>query len=159
MTTAPQPQEKPTNKRSLARLAAVQALYQMDVSGTSLTTIVAEYETFRLGQELDGEQYKDADAAWFRNTVSAVVRRQKIIDPLINEVLPGDWKLARMDITLRAILRCGVVEFLTRQDVPAKVIISEYVDVAVAFFPGGKEARFVNAVLDHMAREAVPDAF
>jgi N utilization substance protein B len=144
--------QKPTNKRSLARLAAVQALYQMDLTGTSLTRIVAEFENHRLGKELDGEQYKDADPAWFRSTVSGVVQRQKIIDPIINASLPEDWPLSRMDVTLRSILRCAVVEFLARQDVPAKVIISEYLDVTKAFFEG-EEPRLVNGVLDRIARQ------
>lgn len=140
------------NKRSLARLAAVQALYQMDISGTSLTSVVAEYENFRLGQEIDGEQYAQADEAWFRHTVSGVVQRQRAIDPIIHSTLPQSWPLARMETTLRAILRCAVLEFLARKDVPAKVIISEYVEVTKAFFDG-EESKLVNGVLDKIARQ------
>ncbi|MEN0087731.1 MAG: transcription antitermination factor NusB [Pseudomonadota bacterium] len=157
MSDAPKPATTPQkgkgpNKRSLARLAAVQAIYQLDVSGSSLTSIVAEYETFRLGQEIDGEQMLEADVGWFRNTVAGVVQRQKVIDPLINHSLPNAWPLARMDTTLRAILRCGVLEFLARRDVPAKVIISEYVDVTKAFFEGD-EPKIVNGVLDRIGRQ------
>jgi len=143
---------QPANKRSLARLASVQALYQMDISGTSLMRIVSEYENFRLGQEIDGEQYADADEAWFRHTVSGVVQKQRVIDPLIHDTLPENWSLARMETTLRAILRCATLEFLARKDVPAKVIISEYVEVTKAFFEGD-EPRLVNAVLDNIARQ------
>lgn len=144
---------RPANKRGAARLAAVQALYQMDVGGTGLLETVAEYETIRLGQEIDGETYREADAAWFRDIVSGVVRSQKEIDPLIHTSLTADWPLARLDTTLRAILRAGSYEVLNRRDVPTAVIVTEYVDVAKAFF-GEEEPRLVNAVLDRVARRS-----
>jgi N utilization substance protein B len=144
---------KPANKRGAARLAAVQALYQMDVGGTPLLEIVAEYESFRLGQEVDGETYREADAAWFRDVVSGVVRGQTEIDPLIHTSLTPDWPLARLDTTLRAILRAGTYEVMNRKDVPVAVIVTEYVDVAKAFY-AEDEPRLVNAVLDRIARRS-----
>ncbi|MBO0903419.1 transcription antitermination factor NusB [Jiella sonneratiae] len=147
---------KAANKRGAARLAAVQALYQMDVGGSTLMETVAEYESFRLGREIDGEQYRDADAAWFRDVVSGVVRQQTTIDPLIHTALPTDWPLARLDTTLRAILRAGAFEIRSRLDVPVAVIINEYVDVARAFY-AEEEPRLVNAVLDRIARQNRPD--
>ncbi|MEX6508563.1 transcription antitermination factor NusB [Jiella sp. M17.18] len=151
--TGPKPREtRPANKRGVARLAAVQALYQMDVGGTPLLETVAEYESFRLGREIDGETYRDADPAWFRDIVSGVVRQQKVIDPLIHGALPADWPLSRLDTTLRAILRAGVFELLQRRDVPVAVIVTEYIDVARAFY-AEDEPRLVNAVLDRIARQ------
>lgn len=150
--TVPKPQ-KPANKRGAARLAAVQALYQMDVGGTGLLETVAEYESFRLGQEVDGETYREADAAWFRDIVSGVVRAQTAIDPLIHTSLTPDWPLARLDTTLRAILRAGAYEVTSRKDVPVAVIVTEYVDIAKAFY-AEDEPRLVNAVLDRIARRS-----
>ena len=132
--SASRPPVRPANKRGAARLAAVQALYQMDIGGTGLLETVAEYETTRLGQEIDGETYREADAAWFRDIVSGVVRAQKSIDPLIHTSLTADWPLSRLDTTLRAIMRAGAYELMNRKDVPTAVIVTEYVDVAKAFF-------------------------
>ncbi|MCB8837509.1 transcription antitermination factor NusB [Aurantimonas sp. VKM B-3413] len=155
--TGPKQREvKPANKRGAARLAAVQALYQMDVGGASLLETVAEYEAFRLGREIDGDTYRDADPAWFRDIVSGVVRQQKTIDPLIHGALPTDWPLSRLDTTLRAILRAGVFELLQRRDVPIAVIVTEYIDVAKAFYVED-EPRLVNAVLDRIARSQRAD--
>ncbi len=145
---------KSANKRGAARLAAVQALYQMDVSGQGLLEVAAEYETFRLGKEVDGAQYREADPQWFRAILSGVVEHQKAIDPVIHQSLTGDWPLSRLDSTLRAILRAGVYELTHKQDVPVAVIVSEYVDIAHAFFEGGEEPGLVNAVLDRVARRA-----
>lgn len=142
---------KPANKRGVARLAAVQALYQMDIGGATLTETVAEYEASRLGKDIDGAQYREADAAYFRGIVGGVVADQKVIDPVIHDALTSDWPLSRLDTTLRSVLRCGVFELKHRKDVPARVIISEYVDVAKAFF-GVEEPRMVNGVLDRVAR-------
>lgn len=140
------------NKRGVARLAAVQALYQMDLSGAGITDIVAEFENLRLGKELDGEEYLDADAAWFRGLVAGVVGKQAILDPVIHKNLPEDWPLSRIDILLRAVLRGGSFELMERQDVPARVVITEYVEIAKAFFDSD-EPRLVNAVLDAIGRE------
>lgn len=142
---------KPANKRGAARLAAVQALYQMDVVGSGVLETVAEYESIRLGKEIDGETYHAADASWFRGVVAGVVEKQKQIDPLIHSSLAKDWPLSRIDSILRAILRAGVFELSSRKDVPAKVVITEYVDIAKAFFEGD-EPRMINGVLDRVAR-------
>lgn len=154
MTGSPQGERavKPANKRGAARLAAVQALYQMDVGGTGLLETTAEYEAFRLGREIDGAQYREADAQWFRAILAGVVGLQTTIDPLIHAALTDDWPLSRLDSTLRAILRAGAWELMERRDVTVPVIISEYVDIARAFF-GEEEPRLVNAVLDRVARD------
>ena len=143
---------KRANQRGAARLAAVQALYQMELSGTGVLEIVSEYENFRLGQELDGDQYLKADASWFRSIVAGVVKDQRALDPVIGDSLVEGWPLSRLDATLRAILRAGVFEIRERNDVPAPVIITEYVEIANAFF-GEEEPKLVNAVLDSVARK------
>ncbi len=149
---APRPGTKPANKRGAARLAAVQALYQMDVTGAGLLEVVAEYESFRLGKEVDGALYREADPQWFRSILSGVVENQKTIDPVIRKALPESWPLSRLDSTLRAILRAGVYEIREKADVPVAVIVSEYVDIAKAFYDGD-EPGLVNAVLDRIARK------
>ena len=147
-----EPAARPANKRGAARLSAVQALYQMDVGGSSLADVLAEFEAFRLGAELDGEQYREADPAWFRDLVKGVVAEQRILDPVIHRSLVAGWPLKRIDTTLRAILRAGAFELMRRKDVPARVVISEYMDVARAFYEED-EPRMVNGVLDKLARE------
>ena len=143
---------KLANQRGAARLAAVQALYQMDIGGTGVLEVVAEYEAHRLGQELDGETYLKADASWFRSIVSGVVREQTRLDPLIGSALQDDWALSRLDSTVRAILRAGTFELLDRKDVPVPVIVTEYVEIAHAFFEED-EPKLVNAVLDRIAKQ------
>lgn len=152
MTNDEKPPVKPANQRGAARLAAVQALYQMDVGGAGVLEVVAEYETHRLGQELDGDTYLKADASWFRSIVSGVVRDQVKIDPVVRSALQNDWPLSRLDSTLRAILRAGTFEILERKDVPIPVIVTEYVEIAQAFFEG-EEPKIVNAVLDRIAKQ------
>lgn len=147
---------KPANQRGAARLAAVQALYQMDISGTGVLEVVSEYENHRLGQELDGEQYLKADASWFRSIVSGVVRDQTKLDPLVRQALLDDWPLSRLDSTVRAILRAGTFELLERKDVPVAVIVNEYVEIARAFFDD-EEPKLVNAVLDRIAKRVRGD--
>jgi N utilization substance protein B len=146
------PTGKTANKRGVARLAAVQALYQMDVAGTGVLEVVAEYEAHRLGKEVDGTQYLDADPQWFRAIVSGVVAEQTLLDPMIRQALTEDWPLSRLDSTLRAILRAGIWELKDRVDVPTAVIVSEYVDIAKAFYTE-EEPKLVNAVLDRLAYE------
>ncbi len=143
---------KPANQRGAARLAAVQALYQMDIGGTGVLEVVAEYEEHRLGQELDGETYLKADPSWFRSIVAGVVRDQTKIDPLVRATLLESWPLSRLDSTLRAILRAGTFEIVERKDVPVPVIVTEYVEIAQAFFEG-EEPKIVNAVLDRIAKQ------
>ncbi|MBX2853998.1 MAG: transcription antitermination factor NusB [Rhodobacteraceae bacterium] len=138
--------------RSAARLAAVQALYRMEITGATWKETIGEFETHFIGAELEGAQYREADIALFRDLLRGVVERQTEIDKLTDAALVEKWPLGRVDPTLRAIFRCGGYELLARADVPYKVAINEYVDVAKAFFTGGQEARFANAVLDHMAR-------
>lgn len=149
---------RPANKRGSARLAAVQALYQMDLSNASVTSIVAEYENIRIGQEVDGETYLEADLGWFRGIVSGVVDLQKELDPKIHDALPSDWPLSRIDTLLRAVLRSGSFELLKRKDVPARVVINEYIDVAKAFFEED-EPKLVNGVLNKIARDLREDEF
>ncbi|MBB5572101.1 MULTISPECIES: transcription antitermination factor NusB [Rhizobium] len=148
---------KTANQRGAARLAAVQALYQMDIGGTGVLEVVAEYEAHRLGQELDGETYLKADASWFRSIVSGVVREQTRLDPLIGSALQDDWALSRLDSTVRAILRAGTFELLDRKDVPVPVIVTEYVEIAHAFFEED-EPKLVNAVLDRIAKQVRGEA-
>jgi N utilization substance protein B len=143
---------KQVNQRGAARLAAVQALYQMDVGGTGVLEIVAEYEEHRLGKEVDGDTYLKADASWFRSIVAGVVRDQRKLDPLIGSALQDDWALSRLDSTVRAILRAGTFEILERKDVPVPVIVTEYVEIAKAFFED-EEPKLVNAVLDRIAKQ------
>ena len=159
MSAAPQRHApKAANQRGAARLAAVQALYQMELAGSTLPDILAEYETHRLGKEIDGSQYRNADAGFFRDIVGGVVADQRELDPAIAASLTADWPLPRIDATLRAILRAGAFELCSRSDVPARVVISEYVDVANAFFEGEVPA-MVNAVLDTLARRQRPQEF
>jgi N utilization substance protein B len=144
--------------RSAARLAAVQALYQMDMTGIDLNEVVAEFETHRLGQEVEGEQYCEAEAQFFRDLVEGVVREQRRLDPMIDQQLAEGWRLTRVDSILRAILRSGAYELLLRDDVPARVVITEYVDIAHAFF-GEDEPKVVNGILDRLGHRARPQEF
>ena len=147
---------KTANQRGAARLAAVQALYQMDMAGSGVLEVVAEYEAHRLGQEVDGDTYLKADASWFRSIVSGVVRDQRQLDPMIGAALQDDWALSRLDSTVRAILRAGTFELKERKDVPVAVIVTEYVEIAKAFFED-EEPKLVNAVLDRIAKQVRTD--
>lgn len=138
--------------RSAARLAAVQALYQMDVGGADLGDIVAVFDSGSL-KVPDEDELPAADAKFFRDVVTGVVREQRALDPLIDAALVAGWPLARVEAVLRAILRAGAYELLHRADVPARVVVSEYVNVAGAFLDGD-ETGMVNAVLDQIARRA-----
>ncbi len=149
---------KRANKRGAARLAAVQALYQMDISDVRTNEVVEEYENLRIGQEVDGDEYLEADIGWFRGIVAGVVAEQTVLDPKIHKTLPDDWPLARIHTLLRSVMRAGVFELMKRNDVPARVIISEYLDVAKAFFEED-EPRLINGVLDTIARELRPEEF
>jgi len=144
--------EKKANRRGAARLAAVQALYQMDIAGAGINDIFAEFESHWLGGEVEGHRYLPAEAAFFRDIVSGVVRDQGRLDPLIDDALSKGWPLKRIDAILRAVLRAGAYELEHRKDVPGRVVVSEYVDVAHAFVES-EETGMVNAVLDQIARQ------
>ncbi len=146
------------NKRGTARLAAVQALYQMDMTGSRISDIVEEYENLRIGKEVDGDEYLEADLGWFRGIVSGVVSEQASLDPLIHKTLPSDWPLSRIDTLLRSVLRCGAFELKNRMDVPARVVISEYLEIAKSFF-AEDEPGLVNGVLDRIAKEVREQEF
>ncbi len=145
-------------ERSAARLAAVQALYQMDVTGKPLPDIFAEFEAFWIGMEVEGDQYNPAELAFFRDILSGVLKDQEPLDRTINATLVAGWPLARIDSVMRATLRGGAYELKKRKDIPARVVIKEYVDVAGAFF-GPDESGMINAVLDGMARQFRADEF
>jgi N utilization substance protein B len=146
------------SKRAAARLAALQALYQMEMTGSSLKKCEQEFESRWIGAEVDGAQYNEADMDHFRALLRGAVANQARIDQATNTALVARWPLAKIDPTLRALFRAAGAELLTTTT-PPKVAISEFVDVAKAFFDAGKEAKFVNAVLDHMARDIRPEAF
>jgi transcription antitermination protein NusB len=150
--TPPPKEDRKANRRGAARLAAVQALYQMDIAGTGLNEILAEFESHWIGREVEGEQYLPAEAAFFRDIVEGVVREQRRLDPLIDRALSDTWPLKRIETLLRAVLRGGAYELDHRRDVPARAVVSEYVDVANAFV-GKEETGMVNAVLDALARQ------
>jgi len=144
--------ERKANRRGAARLAAVQALYQMDIASTGLNEILAEFESHWIGREVEGAQYLPAEAAFFRDIVSGVLREQRNLDPLVDSALARSWPLKRIEAILRAVLRAGAYELGHRNDVPARVVVSEYVDVAGAFVDKD-ETGMVNAVLDQLARQ------
>ncbi len=146
------------NRRGAARLAAVQALYQMDLAATPLSEILAEFESHRLGREIEGDEYLPAEAAFFRDVVGGVVADQRRLDPMIDAALQKGWPLKRIETVLRAILRAGAYELDKKRDVPARVVITEYVDVANAFVDRD-ETGMVNAVLDQLARQLRADEF
>ena len=149
----PKPQFGMGERRSAARLAAVQALYQMDLTGKGIDAIVMEFERHWMGKEIEDDQYKPADSALFRVIVQGVLDRQRSIDPLVDDALARGWPLKRIESVMRAILRAGAWELFHSPDVPVKVVISEYVDIARAFFER-EETAMVNAVLDRLGREA-----
>lgn len=142
---------RPGEKRRAARLAAVQALYQMDVAGKGVLEAIAEFESYWIGKEIDGVASRPAEEAFFRDVLSGVVREQIAIDRKVDDTLATGWPLRRIETVLRAILRAGAYELMYRRDVPAKVVISEYIEVAHSFH-AGDEPRLVNGVLDALAR-------
>lgn len=163
MDPIPAPAPKPTaaqgrRMRSAARFYAVQALFQMEAADVGLETVLREFEAHRMGAEIDGVAYAEADLDHFRRLLNAAVSEQARIDQLTHRGLVARWPIDRIDPTLRALFRAAGAE-LVATDTPPKVAITEFVDVAKAFYAEGKEPKFVNAVLDHMAREARPDAF
>jgi len=149
---APSDDGRRANRRGAARLAAVQALYQMDLAATPLNEILGQFEAFWLGQEVEGEKYLPAEAAYFRDVVGGVVAAQRKLDQMIDAILTKGWPLKRIETVLRAILRAGAYELDQKRDVPARVVVSEYVDVAHAFYDK-REAGFVNGLLDAVAKD------
>ncbi len=158
--TAPKPARKPDRRqmRSASRLYAVQALFQMERSGQTVEAVQREFETHRFGAVYDGAEMAEGDVDHFRALLEHAVNWQARIDQMTDRALVAAWPIDRIDPVLRALFRAAGGE-ITQMTTPPKVAITEFVDVAKAFFPDGKEPKFVNAVLDHMAREAKPEAF
>ncbi len=148
----------PAGKRGAARLAAVQALYQLDINGGTMAQVIREFVEHRIGRELDGDQYGGADEHLFQAVAQGAATKREELDNLIAAVLPDAWPLERLESILRQILRCGVYELAEMPEIPTPVVISEYVAIADAFYQG-KEPGMVNALLDRLARELrVPPA-
>jgi len=145
-------------ERSAARLAAVQALYQMDIASSPLKSVLSEFERHWIGREIEGEHYEEAEEKHFRDVVEGVVREQLTIDPLIDKTLNDGWPLKRVESVLRATLRAGTYELYHRHDIPVRAVVSEYVDVAAAFLDKD-DVGMVNAVLDKLARTSRPKDF
>jgi N utilization substance protein B len=141
--------------RSQARLAAVQALYQMDLAQTDLAEVIEEFKAHRLGPAAGHGTAMQADADHFARVLKGVVERQREIDPMVDQQLAEGWRLVRIDSIVRAILRAAAFELMALVDVPSRVVITEYINVAHAFFEGD-EPRVVNGVLDHLARKLRP---
>lgn len=159
MTTAPKPsQAEKKQMKSASRLYAVQALFQMEASGQTIAAICAEFEDHRFGATYDEGEFAEGNPDHFRAVVDHAVNFQAKIDQMTDRALVAKWPIDRIDPVLRALFRAAGAE-MTEMPTPPRVVITEYVDVAKAFFPDGKEPKFVNAVLDHMAHEARPEAF
>jgi N utilization substance protein B len=142
-----------SRSRSAARLAAVQALYQQEMEGTPLARLIKEFHDHRLGARIEDAQYVDAERSFFDDLVAGVDARRDEIDAAIVARLAKGWSLKRLDRPMRAILRAGAYELIARSDVPVGSVISEYVDVAHAFYDK-RESGFVNGLLDAIAKEA-----
>jgi N utilization substance protein B len=143
---------KEKRARTVARLVLVQALYQMELSGSGVESVIREYSDHRFEGDLDGEKLAEADEAFFAEGARAVVKEQSTIDRLITDRLATGWRIERLDTTVRAILRAGAWELKFRPDVAVEVVINEYVEIARAFY-GETEARFVNGALDGIAKD------
>ena len=144
--------------RSTTRLYAIQALFQMEQLGLSTDEVVDEFVVHRFGEEYEEGQLSDGDEALFKSIVESAVNYQAYIDQLTDRALVKKWPIARIDPTLRSLFRAAAAE-ITQIKTPPKIVITEYVALAHAFFTDGKEPNFVNAVLDHMAREVCPTEF
>jgi len=153
--TSPNPPAKGSKgqARATARLAAVQALYQFDMEGTLVPTLLDEFHRHRLGVEIEGIELAPAETAFFDDLVKGTIARRAEIDELLGAKLAEGWRLERLDKTMLQILRCGAYEIIARADIPTGTAISEYVDVAHAFFEQ-RDAKFVNGVLDAVAKVA-----
>lgn len=147
--------KKQKRARTVARLVLVQALYQMELTGAGVESVIREFSDYRFEGDLDGEQLAEADEVYFAEGARMIVKEQAAIDLLISERLAAGWRIERLDTTVRAILRAGAWELKFRKDVGLEVIINEYVEIARAFF-GETEARFVNGALDGIAKDVRP---
>lgn len=143
--------------RTAARLAAVQALYQMETAGAGIETVVREFVAHRLGGDLEGERTHAADDAFFVDIVRGVVNGQRRIDSAIAAHLAKNWRIERLDSIARGILRAAVYELGARADIPPAVTIDEYVELARDFFGDGDEVGFINGLLDSVARKTRPE--
>ncbi len=152
----PQLTSRQRRARTVARLAAVQALYQMELAGEGVDTVIAEFSNHRFDSDIEGEPLAEADEDYFARIVRGVVGSQRDIDAAVKARLASNWRLERLDSTLRALLRAGAWE-LREQEVPREIVIDEYVELAKAFFDDA-EAKFVNAALDGVARDVRPKA-
>jgi N utilization substance protein B len=141
--------------RSVARLAAVQALYQMEVSSVGAEAVIREFSEHRFDRDAEGGDapLATADEVFFADLVRGVVEHQKAVDAAVAKKLASGWRLDRLDATARAILRAGAFELIHRPDVPTEVVIDEYVELAKSFFEG-PEPGFVNGALDAVAQDA-----
>jgi N utilization substance protein B len=139
--------------RSVARLAAVQALYQMEVSGAGVDSVIREFSEHRFDRDVEGQQLAAADETFFAELAKGVVTNQAKIDQGVVKRLASGWRLERLDATARAVLRAGAFELMYRPDVPTEVVINEYVEIAKSFFEG-PESGFINGALDAIARDA-----
>ena len=144
--------------KSASRLYAVQALFQMEASEQGMNEVRDQFVNHRFGATLEGEEYVEGNVELFEHLLFTAVNQQAAIDQMTDRALVAKWPIDRIDPTLRALFRTAGAEFII-DDTPPKVAIVEFVDVAKAFFPDGNETRFVNAILDHMAREVHPDKF
>ncbi len=144
---------KQRRARTIARLAAVQALYQMELAGEGVETVIEEFSRHRFDGDIEGQMLAEADEDYFAQIVRGVVTGQAAIDGAVKARLASNWRLERLDATLRALLRCGAWELRDRPDTPREVVIDEYVELAKAFFDEA-EAKVVNAALDGVARDA-----
>ena len=142
-----------SRSRSAARLAAVQALYQQEMESTPLARLLREFHEYRLGATIEGAEYVEAERDFFDDVVAGVDARRAAIDASISGKLAAGWTLDRLDRPMRALLRAGTYELMARPDVPVATVISEYVDVAHAFYDK-RESGFVNGLLDAIAKEA-----
>ena len=138
--------------RTVARLAAVQALYQMELAGEGVDTVITEFSNHRFDADIEGEPLAEADETYFAEIVRGVVGQQRAIAETVKARLASNWRMQRLDSTLRALLRAGAWELRESRDVPKEIIIDEYVELAKAFFDDS-EAKFVNAALDGVARD------
>ena len=148
----PQLSSRQRRARTVARLAAVQALYQMELAGEGVDTVITEFSNHRFDADIEGEPLAEADEDYFAQIVRGVVGEQSAIDLAVKARLASNWRLERLDSTLRALLRAGAWELKSRPDVPREIVIDEYVELAKAFFDES-EAKFVNAALDGVARD------